>query len=142
MTKATRRNHEAQQPAATNDRSFRTFLLMAQLQAREIGARIKQRRLERGLTQPELAAMASFSTRSLQDYENGVTIPYRHLPEIGKLLNTEPVWFLYGQEEQPDEDRLSRLAGEVGELRDLLERVLEARGETPEQARGRAAEGS
>jgi HAMP domain-containing protein len=87
-------------------------------------------------------AMASFSTRSLQDYENGVTIPYRHLPEIGKLLNTEPVWFLYGQEEQPDEDRLSRLAGEVGELRDLLERVLEARGETPEQARGRAAEGS
>jgi transcriptional regulator with XRE-family HTH domain len=71
---------------------------MQEAEQSDIGARIKQARRERGMTQDELAAMASFSKRSLQDYEAGDTTPYRHLSEIGRLLNKSPDWILYGDE--------------------------------------------
>lgn len=86
--------------AATTTRTFRSFLLMSQLEAQEIGARIKQKRLERGMTQEELAQTASFSARSLQDYENGVTIPYKHFQELGRLLDVSHEWFMYGDEDE------------------------------------------
>lgn len=85
-------------PAATNLRTFRTFLLMEQFAAAEIGERIAQARKVRGLTQEDLAAMASFSKRSLQDYESGKTIPYRHMRELGRLLGRAPEFFLYGED--------------------------------------------
>lgn len=72
--------------AATNDRTFRTFLLVAQLEAEAIGMRIRQARDEAGMTQEELADVArGFSKRSLQDYEAGVTIPYKHMQEIASI---------------------------------------------------------
>lgn len=130
-----------QQPAATKSRTFRTFLLMSQLQAREIGARIALKRKERGLTQEELAAMASFSKRSLQDYENGVTIPYKHLAELGKLLATPSEWFMYGEDAAPA-DAISGLREEVAEIRDMLSRVLEARDEPDDTEPRQQAEDS
>lgn len=99
MAQVKRIDRAAQIPAATNLRNFRTFLLMAQFEAQEIGARIAQARNEKGLTQEELAEMASFSKRSLQDYEAGETIPYRHFREIGRLLHKPTEWFLYGDPE-------------------------------------------
>lgn len=107
------------QAAATNTRTFRTFLLMSQLQAKEIGARIALARNERGMTQEEVADVATFSKRSLQDYEAGHTLPYRHMREISRLLNRPVEWFLHG--DQPDEaasleSRLAELAAAVGEL--------------------------
>lgn len=90
------RDEGTQIPVATMNREFRTFLLMAQFQAKEIGGRIAQARKESGLTQEELAEMASFSKRSLQDYETGITIPYRQIREIGKLLDRPTEWFLHG----------------------------------------------
>jgi repressor LexA len=85
---------------------------MQQFEAQEIGARIKQARLERGLTQEQLAEMASFSKRSLQDYEAGSTIPYSHFRELGRLLNKPPEWFLYGDE-----------AGTGDQLAEIIERL-------------------
>jgi repressor LexA len=86
---------------------------MQQFGAAEIGARIKQARLERGLTQEELAALASFSKRSLQDYESGKTIPYRHLGELGQLLGKSIEWFLHGDEAiNVEEDRLREIVRE------------------------------
>jgi transcriptional regulator with XRE-family HTH domain len=78
--------------------------------ATQIGARIKLARCERGWTQDELAALASFSKRSLQDYERGVTPPYRKLRELGELLGRPVSWFLYGTEGVAvDDDRLARI---------------------------------
>lgn len=117
----------AQKLAATNTRNLRTFLLMEQFAAREIGARIAQARKERGMTQEEFAELTSFSKRSLQDYENGVTIPYRHLREISRLLSRPEEWFLYGD---PDEGTTSiqsditALRSEVAEVRELLRQLL------------------
>jgi transcriptional regulator with XRE-family HTH domain len=127
MRQSNRRSGTTQQAAATNGRNFRTFLLMQQFEAQEIGARIKQARLERGLTQEVLAEMAPFSKRSLQDYETGVTIPYRHLRELSRLLGKPEEWFLYGDEPVASdrleliEEQLARVASEVAALRSSLE---------------------
>lgn len=105
---------------------------MQQFNAEEIGARIQQARNERGLTQPELAEMASFSTRSLQDYETGVTIPYRHLREIGDLLQKSVDWFLYGDVKPGDDTdevirRLDLLEGQVAEQLEILRQWRDSR---------------
>jgi transcriptional regulator with XRE-family HTH domain len=85
------------EPAATIDCKFRTFLLMTQFEAKAIGSRIALARDEAGLTQEQLAEISSFSKRSLQDYESGKTIPYKHMREISELLNREVPWFLHGE---------------------------------------------
>lgn len=109
--------------AATNSRSFRTFLLVSQFEAREIGARIALARNERSMTQEELAGAASFSKRSLQDYEAGITIPYKHLKELSVLLGHKPEWFLRGEKEEVDVDRLSVLEAQLVEALERLQRV-------------------
>lgn len=120
MTHVKRREAATRKLAATKSRTFRSFLLVAQLEAGEIGDRIRRARVEAGLTQEALAEMASFSKRSLQDYEGGVTIPYRHFRELAGLLNKEPAWFLYGDGEEevgePDAEVVARL--------DRIEQVL------------------
>lgn len=94
-----------------------------QFQAKEVGQRIAQARNEAGLTQEQLAEMASFSKRSLQDYETGVTIPYKHMREISRLLSREVEWFLHGSAPVPD-DRLEALEERVtGRLEDLTAAV-------------------
>lgn len=112
--------------SATEARNFRTFLLMEQFAAREIGARIAQARRERGLTQEELSDLASISARSLQDYEGGVTIPYKHLPTFARILRRPVEWFLHGDGEEAGAtaDQLGLLHEEVAVLRGMLEELL------------------
>lgn len=106
--------------AATNARSFRSFLLMAQLEAREIGARIQQARNERGLTQDELAELADVSVRALQTWESGKVIPYRHFRDLARLLKKQEEWFLYGEPE-PAED--ADVAERLGRIEQILEEL-------------------
>jgi len=89
------------------------------LAAREIGARIAEARRAAGLTQEDLAALASFSKRSLQDYETGMTFPYRHLRELSSLLGPPVEWLLHGDPPQVNDDRFDR-------LEEQLEQVLQA----------------
>src|SRR3990167_9427701 len=123
MQQSRSRNGAERKPAATNARNFRTFLLMQQFEAQEIGARIRQARREAGMTQEELATVSSFSQRSLQDYESGVTIPYRHLTELAAILRRSVAWFLHGAEaDRPPEedaalaDRMTALEAQMQEL--------------------------
>lgn len=109
--------------AATNLRSFRNFLLVSQFEAQEIGARIAQARKESGLTQEQVADVASFSKRSLQDYEAGVTIPYKHLRELAGIFRRKPEWFLHGDPDDVSEDRLAGLESQLDEALDRLQRV-------------------
>ena len=125
MARVKHTDRTAHLSAATNLRSFRSFLLMAQFEAREIGARIALARNEKGLTQDELASMASFSKRSLQDYETGETIPYRHFAELGRLLGKPHEWFLYGEKEpEPTTaEEFRSLQAELAEVHGRLARV-------------------
>jgi transcriptional regulator with XRE-family HTH domain len=131
MPQSSRNIRAPQELAATKARNFRTFLLMQQFAAKEIGARIALARNERGLSQEELSDMASgFSKRSLQDYEAGVTIPYKHLRELGRLLKKPEEWFLYGDDNEqeapdaPSDERLREIfREELGDLVQILERI-------------------
>ena len=89
------------------------------LAAQEMGLRIAEARRAAGLTQEHLAALASFSKRSLQDYEAGVTFPYRHLRELSSLLGPPVEWFLHGKPTQVHDDRFDHLEAR-------LEQVLQA----------------
>jgi transcriptional regulator with XRE-family HTH domain len=141
MAQVKRSGRTTQISAATNERNFRTFLLMAQFEAAEIGARIRQARKERGLSQQQLAEIGPFSKRSLQDYETGKTIPYSHLRDLARLLHKPEEWFLYGVEpiSQDEEllaqlrvlpDRIAALEAELRDLQALLDERL------PPQAAG------
>lgn len=126
-----------QESAATKVRNLRTFLALAELELKEIGQRITLARKKAGLTQDDLAAMASFSKRSLSDYERGVTEPYRHIREIARLLHRPPEWFLYGESEEDGEvaarlDRIEQVQGETAELlRELVSRLRQVGEESP-----------
>ena len=108
---------------------------MEEFDALEIGARIAQARRERGLTQEQLAEISSFSKRSLQDYEGGITIPYKHLRELSRILKRKPEWFLYGPE--PDTQITDPILDRLDELLALRDPLTELLAELREQTKSR-----
>lgn len=136
MPQSTRIIPATQKSAATNDRNFRSFLLMQQFAAQEIGARIRQARKERGLSQQQLAEMAPFSIRSLQYYEAGDTIPYKHLRDIARLLNRPEEWFLYGEKALAEDD--PSVMSALSRIEQVLEELV-ARSDPDEQAEDQPA---
>jgi transcriptional regulator with XRE-family HTH domain len=63
---------------------------------RAIGARIATARRQAGLTQRELAARLGVTPRSIQNYEAGAVIPYKHLRRIEALARKRSGWLLSG----------------------------------------------
>lgn len=122
---------------------------MEQFEARAIGARIAQTRLERGLTQEQLAEMSSFSKRSLTDYETGATIPYRHFRELSRILGKPVEWFLHGDDEEPavtsqpeaNAELLAEVREVASEVREIRERLQRIEGRLPRPASEQAADG-
>ena len=70
------------------------------------------------MTQGELAAALGITTRSVQNYEAGKSIPYRHLRRIELLTHTPPGWLLAGGTRGPG--ALTDLAA----VRDTLEKQM------------------
>lgn len=136
----------AQKPSATNLRNFRTFLLMQQFAAREIGARIAQARREAdGMTQDDLADALNVSKRSVQEYEAGNTIPWKHFSRLEEVFEQPLAWFLRGEERSDEEtkqldERLEEVERLAAESRQELEEVAAAVGRIEELLRSRAAE--
>jgi transcriptional regulator with XRE-family HTH domain len=127
QTLATRKPSRTQGLATTKARKLRTFLLEMQFNPLEIGARIKQARLEAGLTQNDLAGMGSFSYRSVQGWETGERIPFKHFAELSQLLRKSSEWFLYGEEaDSTAEDRYEMLLERLGQVEAQQQELLEA----------------
>lgn len=79
---------------------------MQQFEAQEIGARIAlARKRAGGMTQETLADLIGVSTRSVQDYEAGVTIPWKYLLPIAKVTKVDVDWLIHGDETEPPEVR-------------------------------------
>jgi len=95
-----------------------------------VGLRIKQARLEAGLTQEELAELADVSARSVQGWESGARIPFKHMSELSRLLKKSSEWFLYGDEEQEEggvaQVRYMELLKRLGEVESQQQEILEA----------------
>lgn len=115
---------KARKSVATEARSFRTFLLMQQFAAKEIGARIAQARREASaMTQEQLADLLDVSTRAVQDYEGGVRIPWKHFKRLEQIFGRELEWFLHG--EQPEQPALLERLTELDRKLDALDRKLD-----------------
>ena len=68
---------------------------------KRIGARIARARRENGLTQADLAQQLGITTRSVQNYEAGVIVPWRHLRRIEFVTHKRSGWLLQ-DEDAPD----------------------------------------
>lgn len=124
------RRAATQKSAATKGRNFRTFLLVSQFEAAAIGARLAQARREAGMTQEQVSDVASFSKRSLQDYEAGVTIPWPHFRELAAIYRKPVEWLIHG--EDPEKEDLST---RVDQLQSQLDEVLGLLRERPDTHR-------
>ncbi len=58
--------------------------------------RVKQKRIELGLTQTEAAEKAGIRQQSWQSIEDGKTLKPRNIVGIGKALNCDPSWLMNG----------------------------------------------
>ena len=68
------------------------------IDAREVGQRIARARYEAGwMTQKTLAELLCVCKRSVQAYEAGRTIPYRHLHRLAEIFEKPSSWFLDGE---------------------------------------------
>ncbi|EKY1951560.1 helix-turn-helix transcriptional regulator [Cronobacter sakazakii] len=62
-----------------------------------LSERLKKKRLERNMTQTELASKAGVKQQSIQLIEAGVTQRPRFLFEIAQGLDCDPLWLQYGR---------------------------------------------
>lgn len=69
---------------------------MVRDEQRGVGSRIAEARRHAGLTQRELAGVLGVTTRTVQNYEAGVAVPYKHLRTIESLGHKRPGWILEG----------------------------------------------
>lgn len=118
----------AQKGAATQSRDFRTFLLMQEFAKREIGTRIALARKEHGaMTQEELADLLNVSKRSIQDYEAGLTIPWKHFKRLEDIFERPLSWFLHGTEDSgpATPDDVQSLRDELASFRAWAEGAME-----------------
>jgi transcriptional regulator with XRE-family HTH domain len=100
------------------------------LEAKEIGRRIALARKEAGaMTQNQLAGLLNVSARSVQDYEHGITVPWRHFDRLEQIFPGKSLaWFLHGEREPPtraeeDRDRSFRQHEELLQRLDDLREV-------------------
>lgn len=61
-----------------------------------LAERVKQKRIELGLTQTEAAEKAGIRQQSWQSIEDGKTLKPRNIVGIGKALNCDPSWLMNG----------------------------------------------
>jgi transcriptional regulator with XRE-family HTH domain len=108
----------------TRKRGGRTVRdLVAELEARDISARIQRARKEAGLTQEQLADLLEVIPRSVQNYESG-RVPWNKINAIGKITGKSPEWLLHGDAPDPFEGRPAAQQPDVhAELQDLRQMV-------------------
>jgi transcriptional regulator with XRE-family HTH domain len=105
-----------------------------------IGRRIAQARREAGLTQEELGQLIGVTTRSVQGYEAGNVIPFRHLRKLESATGKSRGWLLYGDEGSGSVgDVATTLAALVAQIAEDAERIALAaeqleRSRSPQQA--------
>jgi PAS domain S-box-containing protein len=86
----------------------------------EIGARLAQARKQAGMTQKALAESVGVTRRSIQGYEAGTVVPYKHLERLGELLGRTASWFLAGEQAR------TVPADSIGQLRAAIHEELVA----------------
>jgi transcriptional regulator with XRE-family HTH domain len=70
------------------------LLTPAMIADRHVGRRLRERRLQRGLSLADIAVAIGVSIQQARKYETGVNgIPVARLPPLAALLGVAPDWF-------------------------------------------------
>jgi transcriptional regulator with XRE-family HTH domain len=104
----------------TTSHTFRTFLLVAQIDPEGIRARIRLARKEAGLTQEQLATLIDRHKRTVENYERVRVPDYAELGKIARVLNRPIEWFLHGD---AFEDDAAAIRTDLEQQRRLLEAI-------------------
>lgn len=104
---------------------------------RLVGSRIATARREAGMTQQQLARELGVTTRSIQNYESGLVVPYKHLRRIETLTRRRPGWLLAARAEDDGmEETITRLEQALADHQRLLQEHLETLRQQTELLRG------
>ena len=98
------------------------------------GKRIAAARVEAHLSQRALATQLRVSVRTLQNYEAGKFIPFRHLDSLSRLLGRSRFWLLYGEEQHDAHQLLARSRQQRLRLGENLERLVQLRRQLADNA--------
>jgi transcriptional regulator with XRE-family HTH domain len=91
-----------------------------------IAQRIRQARLNSGLTQAELARRMGISRTSASIWESGGSVSQENLLRLAKVLKVAPEWLHYGvQRNEVDPKALSRCLAIVCAAKSKFERELD-----------------
>ena len=86
----------------------------------KLGENIRRYRQEAGLSLRELADMVDVTYSTLSHYENGHMVPrYDTLKRLARALGVDSVYYLYGDEDQDEYDRMMRERNEQITLEQL-----------------------
>jgi transcriptional regulator with XRE-family HTH domain len=92
---------------------------------KRIGQRVASARRRAGMTQRELADALGVTTRSIQHYEAGAVIPYKHMRRLELLTRTRPGWILAETDESRESVALEHVWEVLERHRQLMIRHLE-----------------
>lgn len=101
-----------------------------------IGRRIAEARQRQGMSQEELGDVVRVATRTVQLWEYGEHIPYKHMRRLEEVLEVAAGWLLHGeaanvaQGDQLEEmnKRLKLIETKLSDLSDMVREVLGERG--------------
>ncbi len=81
------------------------------------------------MTQEQLAELLNVSTRSVQDYEAGVTMPWKHFQTLETIFKRPLPWFLHGEEPDADTDAVDQRLGRIELMLEELVARLDPNGQ-------------
>ena len=84
-----------------------------------LGPRMRFKRLEKGLTQEQLAELAGTNQAVIQKIENGKSLRPRKIDEIADVLDVNPAWLMFG------DDKADPLPADVVDIVRALRRLPE-----------------
>ena len=112
---------------------------MTELERARISERIKEARVQAGLTQEELADLLHVRSRTIANYEAG-RVPWRLLGQIAEATGRTQEWLLHGEPAAAEATTLqaevTALREQVAEIRELLVASLDTGPKKPEVAEG------
>jgi transcriptional regulator with XRE-family HTH domain len=97
---------------------------------RSVGRRMREARVEAGLTQEDFAHIARVTLRTVQHWEAGDNVPYRKMDKLAQLLDREVRWFLHG--DGPDPGSVFAALADIRQRLDRIEAQLASREDAAE----------
>jgi len=91
----------------------------------QTGRRLASARKDAHLSQETLAAELGVTLRTVQNYEAGRFVPYRHLSSLTRLLGRSSSWLLYGEESPRIDELVTKSRAQRIELRQRTDRLHE-----------------